>query len=280
MLLRSTQLLYTIVRRDREAELLLLTPSDKSNGASPTNSPTGGKRPRTRWAFEHMVDHVESKTIEIQEEEPQARDSVSDDPTPYARRAAKLDTRVEIRRHKKRGRGLFALRNIPAGTEVMRVPAAAAVSLHGKGSCSGCLLTTAEVGSLKACPGCSLRFCARCKDAGTARGAKGVGVLAPVHSSAMCELTKEFFEMCATSRGATGGPDFDSLRLLADVVVKRKAGMIEDEEWDVLISLESHDNKAGSMSLARRVLDNCVRLFKRVVDIDVSQEDVQTMYRR
>lgn len=226
-----------------------------------------------------MVDVVDRKTIETQSENPRPRNDVADNPTPYARRAANLDSRVEIRRDERRGRGLFALRNIPAGTEVMRVPAAAAVSLQGKGSCSGCLLSTNPVGPLEVCHGCSLSFCASCKNAGTTRGAKGARVIAVVHSSAMCELTKEFFGICATSRGGAG-PDNGSLRLLADVLVKRKAGMIDDEEWDLLSSLESHDNKAGSMSLARPGLENCVRLFKRLLDIDISQEDMQAMYRR
>ncbi|CAM9324935.1 unnamed protein product [Hapterophycus canaliculatus] len=226
-----------------------------------------------------MVDVVESKAIKTEPEDPRVRNDDTDNPTLYARRAAKLDSRVEIRRHPKRGRGLFALGNIPAGTEVMRVPAAGAVSRQGHGSCSGCLLSANTVGPLQPCHGCSLSFCASCKIAGTARGAKGVGIIAIVHSGPMCELTKEFFGICATSRGGAG-PSHDSLRLLADVVVKRKAGIIDDEEWALLISLESDDNEAGSMSLTRPELESCVKLFKRLLGIDISQEDVQTMYRR
>ncbi|CAM9248842.1 unnamed protein product [Scytosiphon promiscuus] len=274
VLLRSTQRVYRVLRWDRETELLLLTPSGEVDGGSPSKSTTKGKRSRSQLAFEHMVDLVEP-----QPEDPRLRNDVTDNPTPYAQRAAKLDSRVEIRRNQKHGRGLFALRNIPAGTEVMRVPAAAAVSIQGKGSCCGCLLSTSAVGPLETCPGCSLSFCASCKNAATASGTKAAGVIALTHSGAMCELTKEFFGICTKGRGGAG-PDHGSLRLLADVVVKRKAGVIDDEEWDLLISLESHDNKAGAMSLARPELENCVRLFKRLMDVDIPKEDVQAMYRR
>lgn len=311
------------MRWDQEAELLLLTPaafpSINSNNstvaAADNNDVHAGERGRTRWTFEHMVDLVEENAPKTPSKSQNRGGSakgdttaaaaaartkhthkassggapvlipttVNFDPTPHARRAAQLDSRVEIRRHPKRGRGLFALRDMPAGAEVMRVPAAAAVLLgRERERCGGCLLSMNAVGPLEACHGCSLGFCAGCKNYATCGGKKvgdggGGGVV--VHSSATCELTKELVGVCATTPKG-GPPDEGILRLLADVLIRRKAGMINDEEWDVLNSLESHDNKDRTMSLAPRELQKCARLFKDLVDIDVSDEDIQTMYRR
>ncbi|CAN0046613.1 unnamed protein product [Ectocarpus fasciculatus] len=274
VLFRSTGLLYTVVRWDEETALLQLAPAasrtnhreDSSNADN--NNPPGVTSQRPRLAFEHMVDLVDESASEPS---PETKSTSVGDPAPYARRSANLDARVEIRFDPKRGRGLFALRDIPAGTEVMRVPAAAAVLLdRSKSSCGGCLLPTDTVGSLKKCHGFPLSFCAGCIKAGTVGGVSGV------HSSATRELTKELNTICATSSGV----DKDSLRLAADVFVRRKAGLLDDSEWGFLNSLESHDNEAHTMSLAPAELQKCTRLFKTLVDINISDEEVQAMYRR
>ncbi|CAM9531788.1 unnamed protein product [Ectocarpus sp. 12 AP-2014] len=277
VLYRSTGLLYRVVRWDQETELLQLAPAasrpnngkSSSNAADNNNNRTGVTSQRPRLAFEHMVDLVDESASESA---PPTKSFGDGDPTQYARRTANLDARVEVRFDPKRGRGLFALRDIPAGTEVMRVPAAAAVLLDRsrKGSCSGCLLPTDTVGSLEACHGFPLSFCAGCKKSGT------VGVVSGVHNSATRELTKELNTICATSVGV----DKDSLRLAADVFVRRKAGLFDNSEWGLLNSLESHDNEAHTMSLAPAELHKCARLFKTLVDTNISDEDVQAMYRR
>lgn len=311
---------YTIVRCDQEAELLLLTPaaspstnSNNSIDTADTNSVPTGQRARTRWAFEHVVELVENNThktpAKARNRGVSAKSEASApvvaartkhihnassagapvsiptivnlDPTPHVRRTAQLDSRVEIRCDPKRGRGLFALRDMPAGTEVMRAPATAAVLLsRERESCGGCLLKVA--GTLEACHDCSLSFCADCKQYATCGGTKigdagGSGVFGD--SNATCELTKELLRVCATNPEG-GSPDEGVLRLLADVLIRRKAGMINDEEWDMLNSLESHDNQAHTMSLAPIELQKCARLFKNLVDIDLPGEDIQTMYRR
>lgn len=201
------------------------------------------------------------------------------DPTPYARRAAKLDRRVEFRRHPKHGRGLFALRDIPEGTEVMRVPAAAAVlsGREAEGSCAGCFLPIKAMGRLDPCRGCPLRFCARCKKDGLKANGAGGGA---GHNGGTCELTKEFLGMCATTPEGSGPPDEGVLRLVADLLVRRRAGVISDEEWDLVKSLESDDNEARAMSLPPSELQKCARLLKSLVGIDVSHEDLQCLYRR
>lgn len=265
------------MRWDQETELLQLAPAasrpnngkSSSNAADNNNNRTGVTSQRPRLAFEHMVDLVDESASESS---PPTKSSSDGDPTQYARRTANLDARVEVRFDPKRGRGLFALRDISAGTEVMRVPAAAAVLLDRsrKGSCSGCLLPTDTVGSLEACHGFPLSFCAGCKKAGAVGGVSGV------HNGVTRELTKELNTICATS----GGVDKDSLRLAADVFVRRKAGLFDDSEWGLLNSLESHDNEAHTMSLAPAELHKCTRLFKTLVDTNISDEDVQAMYRR
>lgn len=290
---RPTQSLYTVVRWDQDAAILLLTPAVHPSAASQSTAAT--ERPRTLWAFEKMVDVVEKSkaptdgvatksaaaapaaaaaaagTAAAAPTKNSAKPSALD-PTAHARRAAKLDRRVEFRHRPKRGRGLFALRDVPEGTEVMRVPAAGAV-LSGRGakdSCAGCFLSIKAVGSPAACPGCSLRFCARCKTQGLGAG----------HNSGTCELTKEFLTVCSTNPGGSGSPNEGLLRLVADLFVRRKAGVISDEEWDLVMSLESHDNEARAMGLSPSDLQRCARLLKSLVGIDVSHEDLQAMYRR
>lgn len=277
------------MRWDQEAEILLLTPAVRpsTDGLSTATK----ERPRTLWAFEKMVDAVEKSKAPA---EGVATDSagtaagtaaptknrdkaVTLDPTQYARRAAKLDRRVEFQRRPERGRGLFALRDIPGGTEVMRAPAAGAV-LSGRGakdSCAGCFLSMKVVGPLGACHGCPLRFCAQCKKYGVGENGGGGG-----HNGGTCELTKELLGICAANRGGSGSPKEGLLRLVADLFVRRKAGMISDEEWDLVTSLESHENEARAMSLAPRELQKCAILLESLVGIDVSHEELQAMYRR
>lgn len=287
---RPTQSLYTVVRWDQDAEVLLLTPAVRPSTVSHTTA-TKERRARTRWVFEKMVDVVEKSTAPTDgvmttsataagtaaptKHSGKAKASTSD-PNPYARRAAKLDRRVEFsRRHPKRGRGLFALRDLPAGTEVMRVPAVAAV-LSGRGakdSCAGCFLSMKAVGQLNACQGCPLRFCARCKKEGIGGG--GVG-----HNNGTCELTKGFIGIRANNTGGSGSPNEGLLRLVADLLVRRRAGVISDEEWDLLKSLESRENEARTMGLSPSEIQKCARLLKSLVGIDVSHEDFQAMYRR
>eukprot|EP00903_Cladosiphon_okamuranus_P005427 g5413.t1 len=286
---RPTQSLYAVVRRDEDAAVLLLTPAVNPSTASP---PTAIKEsPRTRWAFEKMVDLVDKTkspaTSAAAAAAPAADTAAAPtknaakpstlDPTPYARRTAKLDRRVEFRRCPERGRGLFALRDIPRGTEVMRVRAAGAV-LAGhaaKDSCAGCFLNVTDVSQLGACRGCPLRFCARCKKYGVGASGGGAG-----HNSGTCELTREILFMGTANRGSSRSPSEGLLRLVADLFVRRKAGVISDEEWDLVLSLESHENEAGSMRLATSELQKYARLLKSLVGVEVSHQDLQAMYRR
>lgn len=286
--------MYTVVRWDQDAAVLLLTPAVRPSTAS--HSAATKERARTRWIFEKFVEAVdESKppTAEVPAKRgvtaagtaaptKNSGNASTLDPTSYARRAAKLDRRVEFRRRPKRGRGLFALGDLPKGTEVMRVPAAGAV-LAGRGAkdlCAGCFLSSKAVGPLDACHGCPMRFCARCRKHGVGAngGSEGSGA---GHSSGMCELTKAFLGICATNPGrGSGSPNEGILRLVTDLLVRRRAGLVSDEEWDLLMSLESHENEARTMSLAPSELPKCARLLKSLVGIDVSHEDLQAMYRR
>lgn len=308
---RPTDSLYTVVRWDREAETLLLVPVASRVNSNANSNGSAGKADgaRTRWAFERTVSLVETSDSTTKapktttkaapetrvEGGPSAKGATAAgaastpancssssskdvyfDPTPFARHFAKLDSRVEIRRHPKRSRdrGLFAVRNVPRGTEVMRVPAAAAVLLSSKrnDSCGGCLLSTKEVGPIEACRKCSLRFCAVCRK----RGGDGDG-----HGRAgSCELTKQLLRICMTPANGGQRPDEGTLRLMAEVLLRRGAGEVGDEEWDLLESLESQDNENRMMNLAPRVLEECGLLLKELMGLDVPLEDVQAMYRR
>lgn len=193
------------------------------------------------------------------------------DLTSYARRLSKLDKRVEVRMdpsHLERGRGLFAVRDVPEGTEVMRVRAAGAIlpMRTRQLSCCRCFLPLKNGERPKACRRCDVRFCARCVP---------VAEKDEIHRGT-CAFSKSAIELCAVERGVDEG-----LLLLSCNILRRRAiGVIDDEEWDVFNSLESDDNEAGTIGLASHALRLCVRLFKDVMDVDVSEEDVQTIYRR
>lgn len=301
VLYRPTDLLCTTVRWDRENNLLLLKPvrsSAPKNATTHDGNTSKNNTLGTRWAFEKDVVAVENNTTSKTKacvdttyprhaaakstasdphERPQAlsgtsaRVSIDYDPTPYFRRSAKLDERVEIRansRDPKRGRGLYATKYMPAGTEVMRVRAVGVVlsQSNGKSFCCRCFLSQKSWKSATTCFGCGLRFCDRCARL----------KLKDVAHKAMCELSKIVFQLCVSNRGVDEG----ILRLSADILARKKAGTIGDEEWDLLSSLESDDNQAGAIGLGARALEECVQLFKDVMDIDVSKEDLQTMYRR
>lgn len=195
-------------------------------------------------------------------------------PNPFARRAAKLDKRVIFRTDKSnshRGRGLYAVKDLPKGLEVMRVRASGAVASRepSEGVCCQCIVQQKLSGRMKVCSGCGLRFCAGCAKAVEKNGAH----------KASCDFSAGVLRLCSGD-GEAGQHDEAVLRLVADVLVRKEAGLVDGEEWDLLVSLESSDNESGSIGLSSSVLKDCVRLFDETFRIKVSEDDLQTLYRR
>lgn len=196
------------------------------------------------------------------------------DPNPFARRAAKLDKRVVFRMDKSnshRGRGLYAVKDLPKGLEVMRVRASGAVASRepSEGVCCQCVVQQKLSRRMKVCTDCGLRLCAGC--------AKAVGENGTHKAS--CNFSAGVLRLCSGD-SAAGQHDEAVLRLVADVLVRKEVGLIDSEEWDLLVSLESNDNESGSIGLSSSMLKDCVRLFNETFRIKVSEDDLQTLYRR
>lgn len=288
MTLGPTAREWKVIRWDREDELLLLAhnpPLEEKDGVD------SGER-GTRWAFQKDATLMGSpkapKTSTAAAsggKTPGSAADVADDPTPFARRAAKLDRRLVFRNdpaHSKRGRGLFAVRSVSTKTEVMRVRAAGVVVSRRSNmpTCSRCFSTKLGTDGWD-CRGCRSWFCPTCadtvaKNSGVAKGGGGGCRGAGDIHEATCEFSQGLFRLC----GNDAEDDEMILRLSGDILARRKAGLINDEEWKLLNTLESSGNSDGTIGLSVGKLKECVRLFKETMDMDVSREDVQTMYRR
>lgn len=286
---RPTSLICKVIRWDREDKLMLVRPVRLPSASGATSTEP---RKRTRWVFEKAVVLVErtktsgsrtattATTTASTESSPSSSAASPGRATPppatdfdlteYVRRSAKLDRRVEIREdrdHPERGRGLFAVQRVPEGTEVMRVRAvgAAVVRPMKEDLCGRCFRRQNPCDVLTKCRNCLLPLCVACQS-GDAEGRP--------HSTT-CEFARISL-LLAANRSADEG----TLRLSADILARKRAGEIDDKDWDLLNSLESHDNKAGKIGLGARELQIGVQTFKDAMDMDVSEEDVQTMYRR
>lgn len=194
------------------------------------------------------------------------------DATLYARRSAKLDDRVVFRTDKERpqrGRGLFAVKDVPAGTEIMRVRAAGAVLMRhrAKHQCGRCFTQLQPTDkSVLVCATCEFSFCYDCATADDKDGA---------HRTT-CRSSRN---VTSIQSGAEVG-DEAVIRLVANCLARRKTCVIDDEEWDLIESLDAHENETGTMGLGSAALQECVIRFDHGIGYRVTREDVQTMYRR
>ena len=152
----------------------------------------------------------------------------------------------------------------------MRVRAVGVVASRGRsaGVCCRCFVQQKRSRRLKACRGCGLRFCADCSETFADDG---------IHKT-VCDFAVGVLRLCSPDRQA--GHDEAILRLAAEILARKEEGLIDDEEWDLLGSLESGDNASGTIGLSSSLLEDCVQLFGETLHIEVSKGDLQNMYRR
>ena len=158
------------------------------------------------------------------------------------------------------------MKRVPEGTEVMRVRAVggAVVRPFEETLCCRCFRRS-EKDDLIECRNCHLRLCDACHS----------GDVENRPHWTRCEFARKVLLF-------TANPEVDegTLRLLADILARKKAGEINDKDWDLMNSLRSDNNEAGDIGLSTRHLETGVQIFKDTMDMEVSKEDIQTMYRR
>lgn len=290
VLYRPTSARFKVARWDQENQLLLVGPVAPHNdikSSKPSSKSKGYNRvSRTRWIFEKDVVPFEKTARRTPastrataaetptDSSPAAPTADTCNPTPYARRTGRLDKRVEFRvdpARPSRGRGLYALEDVPKGTEVMRMPAVGAVvsMRHCRSSCCGCFSPLLKADRAATCSDCGLLFCPECDQHFKTNGAGLHGLT--------CRFTPAAFRLCVSS----GRQIQESvLRLSADILARKTAGITTDDEWFLLNSLESQDNEAGTIGLSAPALRECVKELKRATAMAASTEDVQIAYRR
>lgn len=299
------------MRWDQEDGLGLLEPvaippsNGNSNSNNSNNNKPAARRRGSRWAFEKDIVLVENMSERAtRNADGASRGSPADqvvssyatkkhtnaaspggklaadasresDATLYARRSAKLDDRVVFRadmERPQRGRGLFAVKDVPEGTEIMRVRAAGAVLMRHrvKQQCGRCFTQlqakTANAERTLMCDDCGFSFCYGCAEAAEKDGTH----------RATCRSSRD---ITSIQSGVEAG-DEAVIRLVANCLARRKDGMIDDEEWGLMESLEGHDNEAGTMGLGSAALQECVIRFNHGMGYHVTRVGVQTMYRR
>lgn len=286
-------------------EPVAIPPCNSTSSSNSNNNKPAARRRGSRWAFEKDVVLVENMSERATKNADGAswgspadqavsshaakrhtnaassgRKLAADasresDATLYARRSAKLDDRVVFRAdtgRPQRGRGLFAVKDVPKGTEIMRVRAAAAVLMRHrvKQQCGRCFTQlqakTVKTARTLTCGDCGFSFCHDCAEAAGNDGAH----------RATCRSSRD---ITSIQSGLEAG-DEAVIRLVADCLARRKDGMIDDEEWGLMESLEGHDNEAGTMGLGSAALQECVIRFNHGMGYHVTREGVQTMYRR
>lgn len=198
----------------------------------------------------------------------------AEDPTTFASRTGKLNRRFVIRRDSQRanrGRGVFAVKDVPKGTEVMRVRAVAAVVKNKarENMCCMCFRNIGQVGgTLSTCSTCSYGFCRECRSSVARR-----------QGNAAHTRTCSF--VASVDSNPVGMADPELLRLTADCLVRKKSDQINDEEWEVMNTLEGQNTGAsGGWELEAGTLRDARLRLEALVGFDVSEEDVQTVYCR
>lgn len=276
-----------MLRSISDDSLLLLEPFfeiDREGGC-------GWERRGTRWAFEKEVVFLDMNKYLLARALADARNAARRSKRESARKASLpatpsdqvgggtasgegpdryrhisgLDPRFIFRQDSARpgrGRGTFALEPVARGTEIMRAPAMVAVvnTVYKREICSICFMHM----HLVQCPECKYRFCLKCQ--------------AQWRQSSTHKATCRF--AISVERTPLARMDADLLRLAADLLIRKKCGLFSDMEWELWNTLESQ--RAGTVSerLEEHTLQDAWERLRSLVGLDVSMEDVQTVYWR
>lgn len=159
-----------------------------------------------------------------------------------SRRRGQIDPRFAVRRdpaQPRRGRGVFALEKVPAGTEVLVAKQAAAIprDRYRAAFCRRCL-TLLDKKSLIKCRRCEDRFCG--KECVIAHAGEST-------HEATCAFVEGLGEehLESLGRGAsTAVTDGEILRLTLECFARRSAGLSDQDEW-----VEIEDLDLGPVSV-------------------------------
>lgn len=197
-----------------------------------------------------------------------------------ARRRGQLAPPFDVRRdpaRPQRGRGVFAVEAVPAGTEVMVARLAAAVprDQYRAAFCRRCL-TLLDKKLLIKCRRCEDRFCG--KECVIAAAGEGTHEATCAFVEGLGDLEK--LEM----GGSAAATQKEILRLTVECLARRGAGLSDEEEW---VEIEDLDLGAGvgeKYGAGCPILDAGVirEAQARLIStgVEVSAEEVQTLYRR
>lgn len=307
---RPTELLFRVIRWTAEDAAMLLQPlmlaEDDNQDSKGTSAVDREELAGTRWAFEKDVVLIEKPTMTTREggggkqqknkkkygpasptstavSTERGDDSRSPAVVAEEQKPRQLDARFAIRRdprRPKRGRGVFAVEDVPAGTEVMRVRAVAAtvISKHRQQTCACCFTgqrqrSSGEIGPMVVCQFCKAHFCEECcRRPGFKESASAL-----VHTDT-CYLARS---VAAKPIGAK--VDVELLFLVVDFLARRKRRLVDDEEWEAVNGLEGSEVGAagGAKALTERELREVrERMQASSPELGISESDVQTMYSR
>lgn len=157
------------------------------------------------------------------------------------RRRQQLDPRFEVRRDPacpQRGRGVFAIEAVPAGTEVMVARQAAGLPRDRyRAAFCRCCLNLLDKAALIKCQRCEDRFCGKeCVIAAAREG---------THETT-CSYVEGLGDGCFDSPGArdsAAATEREILRLTIECLARRRAGLSDEEEW---AEIEDLDLGAGA----------------------------------
>ncbi|CAM9657808.1 unnamed protein product [Ectocarpus sp. 6 AP-2014] len=199
-----------------------------------------------------------------------------------ARRRGQLDPRFQVRRNParpKRGRGIFAVEAVPAGTEVLVAKQAAALprDRYRPAFCRRCL-TLLDKSLLIKCRRCEDRFCGKeCVIAAAGEGTHEVtcGLVEGLGEEQLSELGR------GDNAAAT---ETDILRLTVECMSRRGAGLSDEEEWIEIDDLVLPEDEGGGEGSGGGTLEPDVirEAQARLNDggLEVSAEEIQTVHRR
>lgn len=158
------------------------------------------------------------------------------------RRRGQIDPRFEVRRdpnRPRRGRGIFALQDVRAGTRVMVAYQSAAVpkDAYRAAFCRRCL-SLLDKSTLIKCRRCEDRFCGKeCVIAAAGEGTHEA-------TCAFMEASGPNAPPAALPGGALppayapAATETELMRLTMECLARRRAGLCGDEEWDEILDLE------------------------------------------